>query len=76
MNTAVITTESAQPHAPGARPRESYDALLRRLSELSVRKAHDPYVDIAWDAPESAIDPDDARFCIAPDHRLARTAWY
>lgn len=55
---------------------QTYGTVLRRLSEMSVRKAHDPYVDVPWSAPESAIDPHDPRLCIDPRHALAQTAWY
>lgn len=55
---------------------QSYGTVLRRLSEMSVKKAHDPYLDIPWSAPESAIEPGDPRLCIDPRHPLARTAWY
>src|SRR5688572_21959893 len=68
--TAVIDPRGNAPR------QESYDALLLRLSELSVRKYSDPYTDIAWDAPENAIDPSDPRFCIDPAHALTRSAWY
>jgi hypothetical protein len=61
---------------PMARPRESYADLLERLSALSVRKCHDPYVDIAWDTPESAVDPRDSRHAIDPRHPLAQSDWY
>lgn len=54
----------------------SYDATLRQLSEMSVRKAHDPYRDIAWDAPESRLDVRDPRLGLDPSHALAQTAWH
>lgn len=56
--------------------KESYDALLLRLSELSVRKYSDPYTDIAWDAPDNAIHGSDPRFGIDPAHALAHSTWY
>jgi hypothetical protein len=58
------------------RSREHYADLLERLSELSVTKYHDPFIDIDWDAPEHAIHADDARHCIADDHPLASSEWY
>lgn len=54
----------------------SFTHTLDRLCQLSVRKAHDPFLDIAWDAPESAIDPSDPRFELLPDEPLGATAWY
>lgn len=76
MTTALAPALFHETPGPATRPKESYDALLRRLSELSVRKYFDPYLDIDWQAPENAIDPADPRFCIDEDSPLARTAWY
>jgi hypothetical protein len=56
--------------------RESYDALVTRLSVQSVKKHYDAYEDIAWDAPELQIDPHDPRFELGPTEGLGRTAWY
>jgi hypothetical protein len=50
--------------------------LVRRLSEQSVVKHFDAYADVAWDAPEMAIDPHDHRFELEPDSPLGATAWY
>ncbi|MDQ6696484.1 MAG: diiron oxygenase [Actinomycetota bacterium] len=50
--------------------------LVRRLSEQSVVRHFDAYVDIDWDAPEMAIDPHDPRFELEPDNPLGATKWY
>jgi hypothetical protein len=55
---------------------ESYPQLLDRLNEISTRKCHDPYRDIAWDTPENRIDPADLRMRLWPGHNLAQTDWY
>lgn len=55
---------------------EPYPQLLARLSEMSVRKSHDPYLDVGWDEPENRIEPDDPRLCIDAQHALARSEWY
>jgi hypothetical protein len=55
---------------------ESYPALLARLSRLSVTKHFDAYADVAWDAPDNAIDPVDPRWTLRADHPLGATAWY
>ncbi len=75
MTTATASL-FAQPAEAAPRKKESYDALLLRLSELSVRKYSDPFTDIAWDAPDNAIDASDPRLCIDPAHPLAQSAWY
>lgn len=56
--------------------RESYQALLARLSRQSVNKRYEAYRDIDWDAPELRIDPDDPRFELGAYDALGGTAWY
>ncbi len=53
-----------------------YERLLRRISEQSVTKHFDAYADIAWNAPEFAIDPRDPRWGLPPDDPLGGTTWY
>lgn len=76
MNTATAALPLAIAESKAHRQGESYEQLLLRLSELSVRKCYDPYKDIAWDAPENALTPGDPRLCIDPEHPLVKTAWY
>jgi hypothetical protein len=59
-----------------ARARETYPALIRRLSHQSVVKHFDAYADIDWDSPEMQIDPEDPRWEFGDDDLLGRTAWY
>ena len=53
-----------------------YRALLARLSQQSVRKHFDAYADVAWDAPEFALDVEDPRFELGAHDPLGATAWY
>ena len=56
---------------------EDYRELLATLSAGSVHVHFDPYEDIAWDSPEMAIDPRDARWVLSPTiDPLGATAWY
>jgi hypothetical protein len=56
---------------------EAYEAMLQTLSEGSVHVHFDPYEDIAWDAPEMAVDPQDPRWVLSPVlDPLGATAWY
>jgi hypothetical protein len=56
---------------------EGYQEMLRTLSEGSVHVHFDPYEDIAWDAPELAIDQADPRWVLSPTlDPLGATAWY
>ncbi|WP_030169337.1 AurF N-oxygenase family protein [Spirillospora albida] len=56
---------------------QEYRDLLRTLSEGSVRRRFDPYLDIPWDSPEFAIDPDDPRWVLPAEiDPLGATQWY
>src|SRR6476619_2539749 len=54
-----------------------YVDRVEALSRATARLSFDPLVDIDWDAPENAIDGNDARWQLAPDTApLAATDWY
>jgi hypothetical protein len=55
---------------------EAYEALLARLSRLSVTKHHDAYGDVAWDADALRIDAGDPRFELSDVDAIGATAWY
>ncbi|MEU0539700.1 diiron oxygenase [Nocardia sp. NPDC005978] len=56
---------------------QDYRDALATLSEGSVNRNFDPYLDIAWDAPEFAIDPNDPRWVLSPEYDpLGATQWY
>lgn len=56
---------------------QEYRDLLRTLSEGSVRRRFDPYLDIPWDSPEFAIDQDDPRWVLPAEiDPLGATQWY
>jgi hypothetical protein len=53
-----------------------HPAVVARLSRLSVEKHHDAYADIAWSAPEHAIDPRDPRWELGEDDPIGASGWY
>lgn len=54
-----------------------YREMLQTLSEGSVARNFDPYLDIDWDSPEFAIDPHDPRWVLsAVSDPLGATQWY
>lgn len=56
---------------------ERYREILQTLSEGSVHRRFDPYLDIDWDSPELALDPDDPRWVLSPEFDpLGATRWY
>jgi hypothetical protein len=69
----MATTISARSDVFG----EDYRAVLETLSEGSVHRHFDPYLDIAWDSPEFEIDPDDPRWALSPEiDPLGAARWY
>ena len=55
----------------------TYDAALRALSEASVNRHFEPYVDIAWDDPEFAVTEGDRRWILSESSDpLGRHPWY
>lgn len=53
---------------------ERFHALVRRLSEQSVRKHFDAYVDVPWD--DHVLDPADPRWELRSTDPLGATSWY
>ncbi|GAA4385069.1 diiron oxygenase [Tsukamurella soli] len=54
-----------------------YEQTLYDLSEASVHRNFDPYIDIDWDSPELAVVPDDARWvCNDRFDPIGRNEWY
>ncbi|GAD82451.1 AurF N-oxygenase family protein [Nocardia asteroides] len=54
-----------------------YADTLLTLSEGSVHRRFDPFLDIDWDAPEFRIDRDDPRWVLSAElDPLGATAWY
>ncbi|MFD3508044.1 diiron oxygenase [Nocardia sp. NPDC058666] len=56
---------------------EQYRDALATLSQGSVDRNFDPYLDIDWDSPELALDPNDVRWVLSPEaDPLGATQWY
>lgn len=54
----------------------SYVATLTTLSESSVRRHFNPYLDIDWDAPEFAVTANDSRWVLPATDPLGHHPWY
>ncbi|MDF0531823.1 diiron oxygenase [Tsukamurella sp. 8F] len=60
--------------APG---QDEYEQNLRDLSDASVHRNFDPYIDIDWDSPELAVTPNDPRWILSDRiDPIGRTEWY
>lgn len=53
-----------------------YTDMLNTLSEGSVRRHFNPYIDIDWDASEFAVTPNDERWILPGTDPLGRHPWY
>lgn len=54
----------------------AYAEVLATLSESSVRRNFNPYLDIDWDSPELAVSPDDPSWVLSTTDPLGRLPWY
>jgi len=54
----------------------AYARLLARLSHQSVVKRFEAYVDVPWQDPVFALDPEDPRFELPEFEPLGSTSWY
>ena len=78
MTTPVETTPQDQSTGEGG-PSDIDDvftSMVARLSRQSVDKHFDAYLDVDWDAPEMAINPEDPRFSLWSFDPLGATDWY
>lgn len=67
MTTKLKAADSAQ----------AYAETLKMLSEGSVRRHFDPYIDIDWESPEFAVVPNDRRWILpASSDPLGGHPWY
>lgn len=56
---------------------QGYRDVLEDLSDGSVHRRFDPYLDIDWDSPELQLDPNDPRWVLPPTlDSLGATQWY
>ncbi|MFG1791090.1 diiron oxygenase [Nocardia sp. NPDC049149] len=71
-----MATQSAT--APSSTAKQgTYAAILTTLSEGSVNKHFDPFIDIDWESPEWAIIPNDPRWILpASADPLGAHPWY
>ena len=68
----MTTTESRN----AAGESETYVEMLERLSDGSIHRSFDPYVDIDWDAPDFQVVDNDPRWILPEIDPLGRHPWY
>jgi hypothetical protein len=76
MSSTRDDLDSAQEFDRGAPSDGRFEAMVARLSRLSVEKHFDAFVDVAWDDPDMAIDPADRRWELWGLDELSRSEWY
>ncbi|HKU36660.1 MAG TPA: diiron oxygenase [Polyangiales bacterium] len=64
------------PQLTNGAAKHDFSRVVTRLHDVSLRKTHEPFRDVPWNGPDSAIDPRDPRFRFRPDEPLGATAWY
>lgn len=74
MTQALQAT--AQSTTPTRSAEEVRDAMVARLSQQSVDKRFEAYVDVEWDSPDMAIDLADERWALWDLDPLGATDWY
>lgn len=74
MTRTLEPTDTAP--TPARSAEDVRDAMIARLSQQSVDKRFEAYVDVDWDAPDMAIDPDDPRWRLWDLDPLGETDWY
>ena len=77
--TSVIGSSAELPGEEQSRQAGSdaaYARLLARLSHQSVVKRFEAYVDVPWEDPAYALDPEDPRFELPEFEPLGSTSWY
>jgi len=55
---------------------QRYVDMLTTLSEGSVRRNFNPYLDIDWDSPEFAVVPNDPRWVLPATDPFGKHPWY
>ncbi|KAA0017665.1 AurF N-oxygenase family protein [Antrihabitans cavernicola] len=70
----TITAESNDQSTSSSE--DNYFDQLRILSEASVHKRFDPYLDIDWDSPAFALDVADRRWILPESDIVGRHPWY
>ena len=73
--TTVTPSAPRTPGKPGL-SRAGYAKQVRKLSEASVHKHWEAYVDIAWDDPALAVDLGDQRWQLLAGDPLAEHPWF
>ncbi|CAN5452559.1 diiron oxygenase [soil metagenome] len=76
MTSTLPFEAPAEAPASSDAPFQTYAERLRTLSEASVEQHFDAFLDIDWDHPDYAIDPDDDRWILPQVDVLGRHPWY
>ncbi|EYT57246.1 membrane protein [Dietzia sp. UCD-THP] len=75
--TAAPSIQTEPPAPTPTSSRQEYDATLLRLSEASVRRHFDAFVDVPWDHPDFQVDRTDERWILpAAVDPLGAHPWY
>ncbi len=78
MTSTLEPIAGVREYVPVAKsePAEDYGQVLDDLSDASVHRNFDPYVDIDWDSPHLAVVPDDCRWIMSKHDPIGRHPWF
>ena len=77
MSQTLDPIQLAAPEVPARLSREEYAQVLGRLSQASVDRHFDAFVDVPWDDPDFQIRHDDRRWVLPADtDPLGGHPWY
>jgi len=74
--TAMLNPETGLDEVEFEAPFQTYEERLQTLSEASVNQHFDAFLDIDWDNPDYAIDPNDERWILPKSDVLGAHPWY
>ncbi|GAB11260.2 hypothetical protein GOARA_067_00010, partial [Gordonia araii NBRC 100433] len=65
--TSTLNPKDVHEYVPVSKANadEDYHQVLDDLSDASVHRNFDPYIDIDWDAPHMAVVPNDKRWIMS-----------
>ncbi|GAA3022123.1 diiron oxygenase [Gordonia defluvii] len=78
MTSTLNPQSTSHQYVPVAKSqvREDYHQVLDDLSDASVHRNFDPYLDIDWDSPQMAVVPNDRRWIMSPHDPVGRHRWF
>ena len=72
----MSATPDTLPDLPPTLTKAEYEEVLHGLSQASVDRHFDAFLDVPWDHPDFQVDPTDARWVLPSADPLGNHPWY